>query len=48
MTSLNELKFRIVAALETVIPQMLENVWREMEYYFHILCATKGMQVEVV
>jgi hypothetical protein len=31
MTSLDELKLRIFAAIERVIPQMLENTWREIE-----------------
>jgi hypothetical protein len=48
LTSLNELKLRIVAAIETVTPQMLENTWREIEYCLDILCATKGVHVEVV
>jgi hypothetical protein len=34
MTSVtfDELKLRIVAATETVTPQMLENTWRETAY----------------
>jgi hypothetical protein len=48
VTSLDELKLRIVAAIETVTPQMLENTWRETEYHLDILCATKGAHVEVV
>jgi hypothetical protein len=28
VTSLDELKLRFVAAIETVTPQMLENTWR--------------------
>jgi hypothetical protein len=28
VTSLDELKLRIVAAIETVTPQMLENTWK--------------------
>jgi hypothetical protein len=47
LTSL-ELKFRIVAAIETVKPQMLENTWREIEYCSDILHATKSVHVEVV
>jgi hypothetical protein len=39
---------RIVAAIETVTPQMLENTWREIEYRLDILRATKGPHVEVV
>jgi hypothetical protein len=48
VTSLDELKLRIVAAIETVTPQMLENTWREIEYHLDILRATKGANVEVV
>jgi hypothetical protein len=46
--SLDELKLRIVAAIETVTPQMLENTWREIEYCLDILRAMKGAHVEVV
>jgi hypothetical protein len=48
VTSLDELKLRIVAAIETVTLQMLENTWRENEYRLDILRAMKGMHVEVV
>jgi hypothetical protein len=48
VTSLGELKLRIVAAIETVPPQMLENIWREIEYGLDILRAKKGAHVEVV
>jgi hypothetical protein len=48
VTSLDELELRIVAAIETVTPQMLENTWRETEYRLDILRATKGGHVEVV
>jgi hypothetical protein len=48
VTSLGELKLRIVTANETVTPQMLENAWREIEYRLDILLATKGARVEVV
>jgi hypothetical protein len=48
VTSLNELKLRIVAVIKTVTPQMLENTWREIEYLLDILCAMKGAHVEVV
>jgi hypothetical protein len=34
--SLDKLKLRIVAAIETVTPQILENTWRETEYYSDI------------
>jgi hypothetical protein len=30
MTSLDDLKLRIVAAIETIKPQMAENTWREI------------------
>jgi hypothetical protein len=48
VTSLDELKLRIVAAIETITPQMLENTWREIEYCLDILHATKGAHIEVV
>jgi hypothetical protein len=48
VTCLDELKLRIVVAIETVTPQMLENTWREIEYRLDILRVTKGMHVEVV
>jgi hypothetical protein len=48
VTSLDELKLRIVAAIEMVTPQMLENTWRETEYHLHILHVTKGAHAEVV
>jgi hypothetical protein len=43
VTSLDELKLRIVAAIET-----LENTWREMEDRLYMLHAAKGAHVEVV
>jgi hypothetical protein len=48
VTFLDELKLRIVAAIEIVTPQMLENTWREIDYLLDILRATKGAHVEVV
>jgi hypothetical protein len=48
VTSLNELNLKIVAEIETITPQMLENTWREIEYRLDILYATKGAYVEVV
>jgi hypothetical protein len=37
LTSLDELKLRLVAATATVTPQTLENTWREIEYHLDIL-----------
>jgi hypothetical protein len=48
VTSLDELKLRIVAAIETVTPQMLENTWREIDYLLHILRGMKGVHIKVV
>jgi hypothetical protein len=48
VTSLDELKLRIVAAILTVTLQMLENTWREIEYRLDVLRAMKGAHVEVV
>jgi hypothetical protein len=47
VTSRDELKLRIFAAIETVIPQMLENSWREIEYRLDTLRVMKGAYVEV-
>jgi hypothetical protein len=48
VTSLDDVKLRTVAAIETVAPQMLENTWREIEYRFDILRAMRGAHVKVV
>jgi hypothetical protein len=48
VTSFDELKLRIVAAIETVTPQLLKNTWREIEYCLDILRINKGVEVEVV
>jgi hypothetical protein len=48
LTSLNELKLRIVVAIERVTPQILKYSWREIEYRLDILRAKKGAHVEVV
>jgi hypothetical protein len=47
VTSLDELKLIIVAAIERVTPQMLENTWRETEYCLDTLRDTKGAHIEV-
>jgi hypothetical protein len=41
VTSVDELKLRIVVEIETVTPKMLENTWREIEYGLDILRAKK-------
>jgi hypothetical protein len=38
----------MVAAIETVTPQIVENPWREIEYRLGSLHAMKGAHVEVV
>jgi hypothetical protein len=48
VTTLEELQLRIVATIETVTPEMLENIWREIEYCLDILRVTKGAHIEVV
>jgi hypothetical protein len=37
VTSLDELKLRLVAVIKTVTPQLLENTWTETEYRLDIL-----------
>jgi hypothetical protein len=48
VTSLPELKPRIVTAIETITPQTLENTWRETEYRLDILRVMKDAHFEVV
>jgi hypothetical protein len=48
VTSVDELKLRIVAEIQTISLQMLENTWRKIEYRLDILRVTKGAHVEVV
>jgi hypothetical protein len=48
VASLDGLKLRIVATIETVTPQILENTWREIECRLDILHAKKGAHVQVV
>jgi hypothetical protein len=48
VTSLDELKLRIVVAIETVKPQMLEKVWKETEHRLDILLATEGAHFEIL
>jgi hypothetical protein len=43
VTFLDELKLRIVAAIETITPQMLENTWRKTEYHLDISRAMKDV-----
>ncbi|GBN39706.1 hypothetical protein AVEN_217452-1 [Araneus ventricosus] len=45
--SLDELKRRIVTAIQNVTLQMLENTWREIELRFDVLRATKGSHVQI-
>jgi len=44
---ITNLKARITHAFATITEHMLENMWREIDYRLHILCATKGSRVEV-
>jgi hypothetical protein len=46
--SLDELKLWIVAAIERVALQMMQNTWRKIENRLDILHAMKGAHVEVV
>jgi hypothetical protein len=48
VTCLDELKLRIVVAVEAVTPQMLENPWREIKHRLGILRVVKGAHVEAV
>jgi hypothetical protein len=48
MTSIDEMKLRIFASIETVTPQMLENTFRKLENRLDILLATEGRNFEVI
>jgi hypothetical protein len=48
VTSLDELRLRIVYLIEAVTKQMLGNTWKEIEYRLNILRAMKGEHIEVV
>ena len=41
------LQSRIIEVLATINEEMLENIWREIEYRLDILRATNGAHVEV-
>ncbi|GBO35552.1 hypothetical protein AVEN_41644-1, partial [Araneus ventricosus] len=45
--SLDELKRRIVTAIQNATPEMLENTWREIEFRLDVLRATKGSHVQI-
>lgn len=45
--NLGELRQRIIDACESVTPQMLQNVWREVEYRLDVCRATSGAHIEV-
>jgi Holliday junction resolvase-like predicted endonuclease len=44
---ITNLKERITDAFATITEYMLENRWRETDYRFDVLRATKGAHVEV-
>jgi len=44
---IRNLKARITDAFVTITEHMLENTWRETDYRFDVLRATKGARVEV-
>jgi hypothetical protein len=48
VTHFDELSLRIIAEIETVTPQMLENTWREIEYHLDISRDKKGGHIEVI
>ncbi|GBN39214.1 hypothetical protein AVEN_24069-1 [Araneus ventricosus] len=44
--TIEELKVRICNALASVTEQMLQNVWREMDYRLDVVRVTKGCHIE--
>jgi hypothetical protein len=48
VTSLNELKLRIVAAIQKITPQMLENTGKKLNTAWTSLLATKSAHIKVI
>ncbi|GBM40765.1 hypothetical protein AVEN_157907-1 [Araneus ventricosus] len=46
ITDISHLKRRIIAAIETVTPQMLHNTWRLIDYRLDVCRATNGAHIE--
>ncbi|GBM49510.1 hypothetical protein AVEN_85959-1 [Araneus ventricosus] len=46
LKTIEELKVRICNALASVTEQMLQNVWREMDYHLNVVHVTKGSRIE--
>ncbi|GBM10426.1 hypothetical protein AVEN_263342-1 [Araneus ventricosus] len=44
--TIEELKVRVCNALSSVTEQMLQNVWREMNYRLDVVRVTKGSHIE--
>jgi len=44
---ITNLKARITEVFATITEDMLENTWREIDYRFDVLRATKGTHIEV-
>ena len=44
--NIEEMKHRITAALETVIKDMLQRVWHELEYRLNVCRVTSGAHIE--
>jgi len=44
---ITNLKARITDAFATITEDMLKNMWREIDSQLDVLCATKGVHVEV-
>ena len=44
--SIPELKVRIRIAIETIIADMLQTVWNELDYRVYVCRITKGAHIE--
>ena len=47
VTDITNLKARITDGFATIIEDMLENTWREIDYRLDVLRATKAAHVKV-
>ena len=45
-TSILELKVRIRNAIETITADMLETVWKKLDYHVDVFRITKGAHIE--
>jgi hypothetical protein len=48
VTSLEHMKVRIREAVKCVSPEMLDEVWQELDYHLNTYRATRGAHIELM